>query len=213
MKNFNLRFITSITMLLVIYFAFTNSLALISVLFLISFISLIETKNILNKLFLNKINNFFLFILSVFYFGFFSIQIFLFMNNTDNNSPIVLIFLLAICISTDIGGYFFGKLFKGKKLTKISPNKTYSGLIGSYFFSIIVFIFFYNFYEFNLNFLILTILLSTISQLGDLFFSYLKRSAKIKDTGNILPGHGGLLDRIDGIIFSIPVGINIYIFF
>ena len=76
MKNFNLRFITSITMLLVIYFAFTNSLALISVLFLISFISLIETKNILNKLFLNKINNFFLFILSVFYFGFFSIQIF-----------------------------------------------------------------------------------------------------------------------------------------
>ncbi len=213
MKNFNLRFITSITMLLVIYFAFTNSLALISVLFLISFISLIETKNILNKLFLNKINNFFLFILSVFYFGFFSIQIFLFMNNTDNNSPIVLIFLLAICISTDIGGYFFGKLFKGKKLTKISPNKTYSGLIGSYFFSIIVFIFFYNFYEFNLNFLILTILLSTISQLGDLFFSYLKRSAKIKDTGNILPGHGGLLDRIDGIIFSIPIGINIYIFF
>tara|TARA_A100001234_G_scaffold203117_1_gene197017 strand:- start:244 stop:651 length:408 start_codon:yes stop_codon:yes gene_type:complete len=135
------------------------------------------------------------------------------MNNTDNNSPIVLIFLLAICISTDIGGYFFGKLFKGKKLTKISPNKTYSGLIGSYFFSIIVFIFFYNFYEFNLNFLILTILLSTISQLGDLFFSYLKRSAKIKDTGNILPGHGGLLDRIDGIIFSIPIGINIYIFF
>ena len=134
------------------------------------------------------------------------------MNNTDNNSPIVLIFLLAICISTDIGGYFFGKLFKGKKLTKISPNKTYSGLIGSYFFSIIVFIFFYNFYEFNLNFLILTILLSTISQLGDLFFSYLKRSAKIKDTGNILPGHGGLLDRIDGIIFSIPIGINIYIF-
>tara|TARA_B100001939_G_C16918943_1_gene608324 strand:- start:225 stop:866 length:642 start_codon:yes stop_codon:yes gene_type:complete len=213
MKNFNLRFITSITMLLVIYFAFTNSLALISVLFLISFISLIETKNILNKLFLNKINNFFLFILSVLYFGFFSIQIFLFMNNTDNNSPIVLIFLLAICISTDIGGYFFGKLFKGKKLTKISPNKTYSGLIGSYFFSIIVFIFFYNFYEFNLNFLILTILLSTISQLGDLFFSYLKRSAKIKDTGNILPGHGGLLDRIDGIIFSIPIGINIYIFF
>ena len=213
MKNFNLRFITSITMLLVIYFAFTNSLALISVLFLISFISLIETKNILNKLFLNKINNFFLFILSVLYFGFFSIQIFLFMNNTDNNSPIVLIFLLAICISTDIGGYFFGKLFKGKKLTKISPNKTYSGLIGSYFFSIIVLIFFYNFYEFNLNFLILTILLSTISQLGDLFFSYLKRSAKIKDTGNILPGHGGLLDRIDGIIFSIPIGINIYIFF
>tara|TARA_B100000989_G_scaffold230928_1_gene177752 strand:- start:40 stop:435 length:396 start_codon:yes stop_codon:yes gene_type:complete len=115
---------------------------------------------------------------------------------------------IIICVNTDLGGYIFGKIFKGKKLTKISPNKTISGTIGSFIcslFAIPVFITDLN--HINLNLLILiTLVISFVSQLGDLFVSYLKRLAKVKDTGNILPGHGGILDRIDGIIFAVPIG-------
>tara|TARA_A100001234_G_scaffold221453_1_gene237630 strand:- start:2152 stop:2493 length:342 start_codon:yes stop_codon:yes gene_type:complete len=112
-----------------------------------------------------------------------------------------------------MGGYFFGKLFKGKKLTKISPNKTYSGLIGAYFLSFIVLIFFSFKFDISFNFILFTFLISSISQIGDIFFSYLKRKAKIKDTGKILPGHGGILDRIDGIIFALPFSINLLFLF
>tara|TARA_B100001248_G_scaffold152605_1_gene114724 strand:+ start:1115 stop:1510 length:396 start_codon:yes stop_codon:yes gene_type:complete len=115
---------------------------------------------------------------------------------------------IIICVNTDLGGYIFGKIFKGKKLTKISPNKTISGTIGSFIcslFAIPVFITDLN--HININLLILiTLIISFVSQLGDLFVSYLKRLAKVKDTGNILPGHGGILDRIDGIIFAVPIG-------
>jgi len=118
------------------------------------------------------------------------------------------LFVIIICISTDVGGYVFGKLFKGPKLTKISPKKTYSGVTGSYFISIISTYFFVNEFNIGLNndseFLIWVILISTISQLGDLTISYFKRLAKIKNTGILLPGHGGLLDRADGIIFAVP---------
>jgi len=118
------------------------------------------------------------------------------------------LFIVIICISTDVGGYVFGKLFKGPKLTKISPNKTYAGAIGSYFFSIIVAFFFaaeyLNIQNDDSKFLIWVILISTVSQLGDLTISYFKRLAKIKNTGKLLPGHGGLLDRVDGIIFAVP---------
>ena len=115
---------------------------------------------------------------------------------------------MVICIFTDIGGYVVGKTVGGKKLTKISPNKTLSGSIGSFLFSIIPLIFFTELGNTNLNFNIINIifclLISLVSQTGDLFISFLKRKAKIKDTGNILPGHGGILDRTDGIIFAIP---------
>ena len=101
----------------------------------------------------------------------------------------------------------FGKTFKGKKLTKISPNKTYSGLLGSFLLSVLIsFIFFKNL-DISINYLLITILLSAISQIGDLGISYLKRRAKIKNSGTFLPGHGGLLDRVDGIIFALPLGI------
>ena len=128
-------------------------------------------------------------------------------------------FLLIIiaCVSTDLGGYIFGKLFKGPKLTKISPNKTYSGLIGSFILSIIAATAFIEYQKINLiywNFLdlvrndfiyILFILfISAISQIGDLIISFFKRLAKVKNTGKFLPGHGGLLDRLDGIIFALP---------
>ena len=126
------------------------------------------------------------------------------------------IFLLLICIFSDIGGYVIGKTIGGKKLTKISPNKTISGTIGSFIFSfipIIIFLFIYKLTksnEFQIyanefpSILYVCLFISLICQLGDLFISFFKRKAKIKDTGSILPGHGGLLDRIDGIVFAIP---------
>ena len=115
--------------------------------------------------------------------------------------------ITLICVSTDIGGYTFGKIFKGIKLTKISPNKTYSGLIGSFLLSICVAIFIFNNLDFQINILLLAFLISLFSQIGDLFISFLKRKANIKDTGTFLPGHGGLLDRLDGIILAVPIGI------
>ena len=120
-----------------------------------------------------------------------------------------IIFPLLVCISTDIGGLIFGKIFKGKKLSKISPNKTLSGSLGSFVFSILLIPIFYSHFD-NLKLsvlLVITLLISLVSQLGDLFISYLKRKAKVKDTGDLLPGHGGLLDRIDGIIFGVPFGL------
>ena len=123
-------------------------------------------------------------------------------------SPIFFLYLISICFCTDIGGYVFGKIIGGKKLSKISPNKTISGTIGSFIFSIIPLIFLLNInyidLEFNSTNIIFCLLISLISQLGDLFISFIKRKAKIKDTGNLLPGHGGILDRVDGIIFAVP---------
>ena len=118
--------------------------------------------------------------------------------------------ITIICVATDIGGYVFGKIFKGPKLTKLSPNKTYAGMVGGYFLSIVsVNFFLLNSYfsggiEFTRQIFILIILISTISQLGDIVISYFKRLSKIKDTGKIIPGHGGLLDRVDGMIFAFP---------
>ena len=125
------------------------------------------------------------------------------------NLKIYLLYSVLIAILSDIGGLIFGKTFKGKKLTKISPNKTISGSIGSFVLSIFLIPIFYNnliIYDF-LTLLILTIAISLTSQLGDLFISYLKRKANVKDTSDLLPGHGGLLDRVDGIIFAAPLGV------
>ena len=129
----------------------------------------------------------------------------------ENIGLLFFLFIILICIFTDIGGYVFGKVFKGPKLTKISPNKTYSGVFGSFLISLSAGLFFLQYT--NTDFLgndsskILPAILfiSLISQLGDLIISYFKRKARLKDTGNILPGHGGLLDRIDGMIFVIPI--------
>jgi len=124
-------------------------------------------------------------------------------------------FLLSvtiICVSTDIGGYVFGKIFRGPKLTKFSPNKTYAGMTGGYLLSIISAIFLDNFNEeFQIKWFIIVILISTISQLGDIIISYFKRLSKIKDTGKIIPGHGGLLDRVDGMIFAYPFSYLIFL--
>ena len=126
-------------------------------------------------------------------------------------------FLLIIiaCVSTDIGGYIFGKFLKGPKLIKISPNKTYSGMLGGFLLAIIISYFFAtkytptevvnNTYVGDLQFIILVLIISSTSQIGDLIISYFKRSSKIKNTGKIFPGHGGMLDRIDGMIFVFPI--------
>jgi phosphatidate cytidylyltransferase len=129
------------------------------------------------------------------------------------NNYLYLLIIFLICVTTDTGGYIFGRVFKGPKLTKISPNKTYSGMIGSYVLTLLSLIIFNNLFleeTFNLknnaiyNLLIFGTVVSFISQLGDLVISYFKRIYKIKDTGKIIPGHGGLLDRIDGMIFAFP---------
>ncbi len=122
-----------------------------------------------------------------------------------------ILLVLLICISTDIGGYTFGKILGGPNLTKISPKKTYAGTGGGYVFSI-SFIYTYlellnvtSIFIFNINIFFIIIIISTISQSGDIIISYFKRLSKIKDTGKIIPGHGGILDRIDGMIFVFPI--------
>ena len=151
---------------------------------------------------MTKNKNYFIYGFSFLIFSFLSA--FLLRNISLND----FILVILICVSSDVGGFVFGKIFKGTKLTKISPNKTYSGMVGSYFLSVISVLFYTNFYGlifWNDNLLlIIVILISSVSQIGDLIVSYFKRISKIKHTGKLLPGHGGLLDRIDGMIFAIP---------
>ena len=137
------------------------------------------------------------------------------MRGTYNFELTIFLFVILICVTTDIGGYIFGNLFKGPKLTKISPNKTYAGMLGGYFLAIIFSTFYVKQYSSDwlvddMNTIITIFLISSVSQAGDLTISYFKRLKKIKNTGNILPGHGGLLDRVDGIVFAVPFS---YIFF
>ena len=129
----------------------------------------------------------------------------------ENSGLSLFLFIILICIFTDIGGYVFGNVFKGPKLIKISPKKTYAGVIGGFLFSLIAALSFLkiinsNFLEVNyLNTFFTILTVSLISQIGDLIISFFKRKAKLKDTGKILPGHGGLLDRVDGLIFVMPL--------
>ena len=147
-----------------------------------------------------------------FIFIIFSFYTFYFFRN-EGNYKFFLIILLT-CIFTDIGGYVFGKIFKGPKLTKISPNKTYAGMIGSFllsFVSIILIISNLTFFNqsniygiINIQTVITVLFISFLSQCGDLTISFFKRKSNMKNTGSIIPGHGGLLDRIDGMIFAFP---------
>ena len=130
-----------------------------------------------------------------------------------------LLLVVIICISTDIGGYVFGNIFKGPKLTKISPKKTYSGVIGSFLLSLIFTNLFLEFssnvqnFEFTKEMFLFILLVSFVSQIGDLIISYFKRKSKMKDTGTIIPGHGGILDRIDGVIFALPFSYVLFLNF
>lgn len=201
MSEFLKRLLSSIILIPLIFYVLISGTFLFNIFILICFLIANYEWYILSK---DKIYSFFGYIfITISFYTFFKLK-----NDFDLG---LIILILLICISTDIGGYLFGKIFKGPKLTKFSPKKTYTGMIGSFLLPIfLLFILsflsfaFNGLYNFNFEILIFTLLLSAVSQLGDIFISYFKRLAKIKDTGNIIPGHGGLLDRIDGMIFVIP---------
>ena len=214
MTNLNKRILTSIPLLILLVCAIYNNIILVFSLYIISAILIYEFSNILKNIFERNKNNLFIFLnLFILYICLFTSQIYFFLSGEFENKENIFLFILSICIFTDIGGYIFGKIFKGKKLTSISPNKTYAGMIGSFICSLIICMLFILYFNFSISLIIFTFLISMVSQSGDLFFSYLKRKANIKDTGKFLPGHGGLLDRLDGIIFAVPIGIKIFIFF
>ena len=205
------RIITSILLLILLVLSFNNIYILFLSLLICCYEIFHETFLILKKIYINKSKqNLYIFLLvSLSYITYVNIEIFnIFINNIDEKR-ILLYLIITVCVLSDIGGYIFGKTFKGKKLTKISPKKTYSGVIGSYLISVTVSLYlFNNHYEIK-ELIILSFLISSISQSGDLFISFLKRKAKLKDTGSIFPGHGGILDRFDGLIFAIPLGLAI----
>mgnify|MGYP006176841249 CR=1 FL=1 len=205
-KNLKKRIYTSCFLLILVFFIANFNLITVFSLIVLGIFSLIEFFEISKKIFKNQ----FYLILSSFIFSIY-IFIFCFMFFyflSIFQLKIILLALLFGCIASDIGGYFFGKILKGPKLTKISPNKTISGAIGSISFACIIFSTFIYYYTSNFNYkvLIIAIITSLGCQIGDLFFSFLKRKAKLKDTGKFFPGHGGVLDRLDGIFFGIPVG-------
>tara|TARA_B100001063_G_scaffold221508_1_gene227223 strand:+ start:90 stop:740 length:651 start_codon:yes stop_codon:yes gene_type:complete len=163
---------------------------------------------------MSKLNNqkiFGLFFIIISFYSIFKIR------NDFNQDYFHILLIAIICVSTDTGGYIFGKLLKGPKLTKLSPNKTYAGVIGSFLLSIIVTILFFELiskiynYRFTEETFIFVLLVSLVSQIGDIIISYFKRLSKIKDTGNIIPGHGGILDRIDGMIFAYPFSYLVFL--
>tara|TARA_B100001057_G_scaffold250441_1_gene250676 strand:+ start:273 stop:902 length:630 start_codon:yes stop_codon:yes gene_type:complete len=189
------RIISSIIILpLAFYSLLAGSFFLIFFIIILFLISCYEWNRI-NRKKAYKIYGFIFLLFSFYTFYDLSIQLYL------------VTFVILICISTDLGGYIFGKIFKGPKLTKISPNKTYAGMIGSYLLSLICLSIITNLTIFQVktfHLFITTILISTVSQVGDIIVSYFKRQSRVKNTGNLIPGHGGLLDRIDGMIFAVP---------
>ena len=218
-KDLSNRLLTSIVLISLLALSFNYSYILIISLIFVSLISWIEFQGLISKIFKKKsikINFYRITIngLSLIYLTMFSAIIF--SGISQDNAKMSMLYLFSICICSDVGGLLFGKVFKGKKLTKISPNKTISGSVGSFILSLcLVPLFYFLLTDQFLNLLdliLLAIVVSFLCQLGDLFISFLKRKAKVKDTGDILPGHGGLLDRIDGMILAIPLGMFIWEF-
>ena len=212
MSEINKRLLTSFFLIILCFIALYNKIILTSLLIFFLFQTFTEFYFILRKLFNvnNKNKLYFILVFLLFYLLLLVIitwDIFVFEHEDMN---LIFFLIVSICISTDIGGFFFGKIFKGKKLTKISPNKTYSGLIGSYVLSLLTTTIFFKEYFELFDLIIFTLVISTFSQLGDLTISYLKRKVKIKDTSNILPGHGGFLDRFDGFLLAMPMGYLVY---
>ena len=189
------RILSSIILLPLVFYFLTSGSFLLILFIVLCFIITFYEWNKMNKNKFYKIFGIIFLLFSFYTFYHLSFELFL------------LIYVILICISTDIGGYFFGKIFKGPKLTTISPNKTYAGMFGGYLLSLICLIVITNFIDYSIKtfqLILITILLSTVSQVGDIIVSYFKRQANIKNTSNLIPGHGGLLDRIDGMIFAVP---------
>ena len=205
-SNLQKRFFTSLFLIFTIFLISKFNLILVYFLIVMGVFSILEFSQLTKRIFEKNLFYFLVNLLFISYIFVFCL-IFFTISNVEV-LRIILFILLFGCIASDIGGFVFGKFFKGPKLTKISPNKTYSGSIGSIIFTVILIIFLFNFYLKIIDYkiLILALVTSIFCQLGDLFFSLLKRKAKLKDFGKILPGHGGVLDRLDGILFGIPFG-------
>ena len=212
------RIITSIFLLALLVLMYLYSFVMMISLIVISIIVWIEfyaiiSKIITNESIKNRAQRFLYKSISLLYLSsivYFVLSIVFYYPNLK----IYLLYSTLITVLSDVGGLVFGKIFKGPKLTKISPNKTVSGCIGSFLSSLCLMPFFYNgLTEQSLpSLFLITILISLIAQLGDLLISYLKRKANVKDTSDLLPGHGGFLDRIDGLIFAAPLGTLLFNF-
>ena len=205
-NNLKKRIYTSLILLSLVLMIFNSNIILIYFLIILGVLSIIEFTGILKKIPLSIIYTFLANFIFIIYISVFCFMFFFFSNLFGLKT--ILFILLIGCIASDIGGFIFGKIFNGPKLTKISPKKTYAGSLGSIILTLLVVssLFFYSTQSFEFNILIIAFATSVSCQIGDLFFSFLKRKAKIKDTGNFLPGHGGVLDRIDGILLGIPIG-------
>ena len=203
MSNFKKRFVVSLIAFPLIYIllyqkVLFNLIILITFLFcLYEWIKIFKKKNIIFFLGLLILITFLISLIRIYNFNDFNLKF---------------LWLILITWLTDIGGYVFGKLFRGAKLIKISPNKTWSGAIGSIIlsqFAILIFLLDVN-YQFNIYIIFAQLFLSIIGQIGDILMSYIKRKNNKKDTSNFIPGHGGFLDRVDGLIWVIIFG-NIFV--
>ena len=205
-KNLKKRIFTSLVLLILTIFFFYFKFAIVYTLIVLGTLSIIEFTNLVNKITNKIIYKFFsniFFIIYIFLFSFFCFYL-----SSIFQFKILLFLILFTCIASDIGGFVVGKIFKGPKLTKISPKKTKSGSLGSMLFSCVFFSIgiFYLTNTINIKIVLIGLLTSIICQIGDLFFSFLKRKSNVKDTGNFFPGHGGVLDRLDGILLGLPFG-------
>ena len=210
------RIITSLFLITLLIFMYFYSYVMICSLIIISIITWIEFYSLISKIFNKDCNHdkFLRFLyksLSLLYLIILVYFLFLIESHYFDLKK-YLVYSILIAILSDIGGLVVGKIFKGRKLTKISPNKTISGSIGSFIFSLCLIPFFISFLKEHqiLSLILITIIISLTSQLGDLFISFIKRKAAVKNTSDLLPGHGGFLDRIDGIIFALPIGILLF---
>ncbi len=208
MTELSKRIITSFILLVFVALSIINSLVLFILLVFFLYQLIFEFNFIFGKIFnKKKIYHLIFQLLSIVYLTFIVLKLWTIFTGNNEIEKLYIYIIFLICIFSDIGGFIFGKTLKGKKLTKISPKKTISGMIGSFILSITVVVIYSQKYFELTNIIIFSILISFISQIGDLIISYLKRKAQIKDTGIMLPGHGGALDRLDGLIFAIPLGL------
>ena len=213
-KNFQKRIYTSIILFLLLFLMINNYYLMAFFLIIIGIFSVLEFFKIILKIFIkSKIKQFFYSIIFIIYI--FSLCSYFLILSSYSHLKVLIFIILLTCVASDMGGLIFGKIFKGPKLTKISPNKTISGAIGSLLLSSLCLLTL-NYYltkKLDINIIIIGLIISFSCQIGDLFFSFLKRKSHIKDTGNYLPGHGGILDRIDGILLGVPVGFLTFIMF
>ncbi len=213
----NKRIITSVFLIFLLAGMYFYSFIMLSALIIIALITWVEFYALISKIVIkdsikDKFLRFIYKAISLLYLTLL-VWFILYIESYQINLKVYLLYSILVAILSDIGGLIFGRILKGKKLTKISPNKTIWGSIGSFIFSLSLILLFseeLKNYDFS-TLVFITIIISLVSQLGDLFISFLKRKAKVKDTSNILPGHGGFLDRIDGIIFASPIGVILFI--